>query len=127
MVGKSRFLTAEAVRNDNLIRGVWAQLKPVCMTHAEGSNDGDAVSVQRSFASVGMTWELVRYQSSGPDNRRCNPLGEHFADAADLGSDAAQLFFDVLVAAIDVVDAIDDGLAICDQGCNDQRGRCTQV
>ena len=42
-------------------------------------------------------------------------LGEHFADAFDLGADGAELFFDVLVAAVDVVDAVDDGLAIGDE------------
>ena len=41
-------------------------------------------------------------------------FGEHLADTADLGSDSFQLFFDVLVAAIDVVDAVDDGFAIRD-------------
>ena len=75
MVVKSRFLTAEAVRNDNLIRAVWAQLKPVCMTHAEGSNDGDAVSVQRSFASVGMTWELVRPKAQARTTGAATLLG----------------------------------------------------
>ena len=42
-------------------------------------------------------------------------LGEHFADAADLGADSLQLLLDVLVATVDVIDAVDDGLAVGDQ------------
>ena len=49
------------------------------------------------------------------------------AHAANLGSDAAQLFFDALVAAIHVIDAVEDGLAIGDQGGEDERGRSAQV
>ena len=40
---------------------------------------------------------------------------ENLPDAANLRPYAFQLFFDVLVAAIDVIDAIDDGLAVGDQ------------
>src|ERR1700687_2383102 len=42
----------------------------------------------------------------------CGFFGEHLADAADLGSDAFQLFFNVFIAAVDVVDAIDDGFSV---------------
>ena len=38
---------------------------------------------------------------------------EHVAQAADLRAHAAQLFFDALVTAVHVVDAIEDGLPIC--------------
>src|SRR5690606_2665432 len=38
-----------------------------------------------------------------------------------------QLALDVLVAAVEVVDAVDGGFAIGDQAGKDQRGRCTQV
>ena len=41
-------------------------------------------------------------------------FGEHFADALDLCAYVFQLLFDVLVAAVDVVDAVDDGLAVSD-------------
>ena len=54
-------------------------------------------------------------------------LGEDFADAADLGSYCAQLFFDVFVATVDVIDAIDDGFSVGDQCGEDKRGRGAQV
>ena len=39
-------------------------------------------------------------------------LRQHFANALDLRAYAAEFFFDALVAAVDVIDAVDDGLAI---------------
>ena len=42
-------------------------------------------------------------------------LGEHFADAFHLSAHGTELFFDALVTAVDVVDAIDDGFAIGDE------------
>jgi len=45
-------------------------------------------------------------------------LGEDFADAFYLGSDAAQFFFDALVASVDVVDAVDDGFVLGDEGAS---------
>ena len=63
---------------------------------------------------------LVSIAAMGPAPRKSlysgGFFGEHFADAFDLGADGAEFFFDVFVAAIDVVDAVDDGLAIGDQG-----------
>ena len=50
-------------------------------------------------------------------------LAEDVAHAADLGAYAAELFFDVLVAAVDVVDAVEDGLAVGDEGGEDERRR----
>ncbi len=43
------------------------------------------------------------------------PLAEDVAHAADLGTDAAEFFFDALIAAVDVVDAVEDGFSIRDQ------------
>ena len=40
---------------------------------------------------------------------------------------ARQFFFDVFVAAVDVVDAVDDGLAVGDEGGEDERGGGAQV
>ena len=52
---------------------------------------------------------------------RCGGLfGKHFSDTADLGTHALQLLFDVLVAAVDVVDAVDDRLAVRNQGSEHQ-------
>ena len=39
-------------------------------------------------------------------------LRKHLSDASDLRADGLELFFDMFVAAIDVVDAVDDCLAI---------------
>ena len=39
-------------------------------------------------------------------------FAEHVANAANLGTHAAQLFFDPLIAAIDVIDAINDGFTL---------------
>src|SRR5579872_4561385 len=52
---------------------------------------------------------------------RCCLLGQDFSDAANLSADSAQLFFDVLVTAINVIYAIDDGFAIRDEGGKHQR------
>ena len=54
-------------------------------------------------------------------------LGEHFSDALDLRADAFQLFFNVLVAAVDVVDTIDDGFAVGNQSGNDERGGGAEI
>src|SRR3546814_6223939 len=48
-------------------------------------------------------------------------------DAPDLRAQPRQLALDVLVAAVEVVDAVDDGLALGDQAGEDQRGRGAQV
>ena len=54
-------------------------------------------------------------------------LGKHFADAADLGADSLQFFFNVFVTTIDVVDAVDDGLAVGDQRGQHERSRGAQI
>ena len=46
-------------------------------------------------------------------------LGQHLADSLHLRADSAQLFFNPLVAAIDVIDAIDNRLAIGNQRSKD--------
>src|SRR5258708_18413742 len=50
------------------------------------------------------------------------PLGEDVADAADFGAYAFQFFFYVLVSAVQVIDAVDDGLAVGDQRREHERG-----
>ena len=54
-------------------------------------------------------------------------LAEDVAHAADLGADAAELFFDVLVAAVHVVDAVEDGFAFGDQRGEDERGGGAEI
>src|SRR6266702_2106357 len=54
-------------------------------------------------------------------------FAEDVAHAADLGSYAAELVFEVLVAAVEVVDAVEDGLAVGDQGGEDERGGGAEV
>jgi hypothetical protein len=41
-------------------------------------------------------------------------FAEDVSHAADLGADAAEFFFEVLVAAVEVVDAVEDGFAVGD-------------
>src|SRR5579863_1708543 len=54
-------------------------------------------------------------------------LGEHFADAFDLRADSLELLFNIFVAAVDVVDAVDDGFAVGDQGGEDERSRGAEI
>ena len=67
--------------------------------------------------------------SSGTDVPRAEALAfaEDVAHAADLGAYAAELFFEALVAAVHVVDAVEDGFAVGDQGGEDERGGGAQV
>jgi len=46
-------------------------------------------------------------------------FAEDFAHAADLGAYVAELFFHALVAAIHVVDAVEDAFAIGYESCED--------
>ena len=48
-------------------------------------------------------------------------LAQDLADATNLGAYAFEFFFDIFVAAIDVVDPVNDGLAIGNQGGQHQR------
>ena len=54
-------------------------------------------------------------------------FGEHFSDALDLRADSFELFFDVFVATVDVVDAVDDGFAVGDESGEDERGGGAEV
>jgi hypothetical protein len=67
----------------------------------------------------------LRAGSSGMTTKRAKAKGgngggagllfaEDVAHAADLGTYAAEFFFEVLVAAIEVVDAVEDGFAVGD-------------
>jgi hypothetical protein len=47
-------------------------------------------------------------------------FAEDVSHAADLGSHAAEFLFEVFVAAIEVVDAVEDGFAIGDEGGEDE-------
>jgi hypothetical protein len=51
---------------------------------------------------------------------KCLLLAEDVAHAADLGAYAAELLFEVLVAAVHVVDAVEDALAVGDEGGEDE-------
>src|SRR5690242_20623538 len=54
-------------------------------------------------------------------------FAKHFTHATNLGSDALQLFLDLLVTAVDVVNAVQDSLALRDQRRDDKRCRGAQV
>ena len=59
--------------------------------------------------------------------RSSSASGRLAVDPLDATTQTPQLFFDVLVTAIDVVDAIDYGLAIGNEACQHQAGGGTQV
>src|ERR1700686_254165 len=52
---------------------------------------------------------------------------EDVAHAADFGAYSFQFFFNVLVAAVQMIDAVDDGLSIRDEGGEHERGGGAQV
>ena len=56
-------------------------------------------------------------------SRSCRGSG----NTTDLGAQRTEFFLDVLVAAIEMVDAVDDGVALGDQARQDQRSRGAQV
>ena len=49
-------------------------------------------------------------------------IGEDIAEAANLGAHAAQLFLNVFIAAVHVVNAVENGLTVGDEGGQNQRG-----
>src|SRR5260370_2207198 len=51
----------------------------------------------------------------------------HLADAPDLRANATNFFFSTLIAAINVVDAIENGFAIGDKSGNHQRSGGPQI
>src|SRR5690349_1898478 len=76
--------------------------------------------------------------SDGPYSRDWTltvALGRHhllgfakdFTHATNLGSDALQLFLDLLVTAVDVVHAVQDSLTLRDQRSDHERRGCAQV
>src|SRR5262249_41601032 len=54
-------------------------------------------------------------------------LRQHLANPPDLRPHATQLLFDVLVTAVDVIHAVDDALAVGNEGRKHQRSRGAQV
>src|SRR5437879_239429 len=60
-------------------------------------------------------------------DRHAHFLWEHFADAFHLRAHAAKLFFDTFIAAIYVINAIDNRFAVGDKRRQNQRSRCAQV
>ena len=69
-----------------------------------------ACSGVRSASEVNPKRRLSRQRAS----QLSALLGQHLADSLHLRADSAQLFFDALVAAVDVVDAVDNRLAVRD-------------
>jgi hypothetical protein len=49
-------------------------------------------------------------------------FGQDFTDAPDLCADAFQLLFDAFIAAVNMIDAVNDGFTVGDQRGDDQRG-----
>src|SRR6516164_10225 len=59
----------------------------------------------------------TQFKCTGMEGRSA----EYVAHAADLCAHAFQLLLDMLVAAVHVVDAIEDRFAVCDEGGEDER------
>ena len=101
--------------------------------HAVASADGDV----RARPDSHTTCDLAVSDAFTKTFRECHRapdyglprllFAEDVAHAADLGADAAELFFEVLVAAVEVVDAVEDGFAVGDQRGEDQRGGGAEV
>ena len=64
----------------------------------------------------------VSEMESGDDAGSSCALGQDLTHAANLGADALELLFNALIAAIDVVDAVDHGLAV-----GHQRGQTSEA
>src|SRR5258705_9654960 len=80
-----------------------------------GHADGASPREPRIVADSGFVcWSAARLRARG-------------VDAGDVGAYALQLFYYAFVAAIDVVDAVDDGFAVGDQGGEDQAGAGAEV
>ena len=58
--------------------------------------------------------------SSDPGRDSGCAFGEHFADALDLGAHAAKFFFNALITAINVINAVENGFAFGDESSNHQ-------
>jgi hypothetical protein len=75
-----------------------------------GRNTGDNTSYSHS--------EQMRGSVTGEDEFFPDLLygggfpGEHFADAFDLRAHTAKFLFNIFVAAVDVIDAVDDGFPV---------------
>src|SRR5512137_1348711 len=75
-------------------------------------------------------WRLMirqKMQSLMVSPSRSRPAEASAADPLDLGPQAAELGLDVLVAAVDVLHVVDDGLSPGDEPGQDERGRGPQV
>src|SRR3546814_1914488 len=84
--------------------------------------DGCVLSASISTASflVGSAMTLLRLPALHP---RLDELGH----ALDLRTERGELALDVLVAAVHVIDAVDEGLAVGGERRDHQRRRCTQI
>src|SRR5688572_33301550 len=75
----------------------------------------------RSFAAMKKSPAMRGFLWCAPCTQRT------LRDALDLRPEPGQLLLDVLVATVEMVDAVDRGLAIGDQPGEDQRSRRAQV
>ncbi len=88
-------------------------------------NDKSRTTAQNDIPrDIGLLWESRRAATKATiEILRCAQdagavglfVAEDVAHAADLGTDAAELLFDAFVAAVDVVDAVEDGFTFGDQ------------
>ena len=120
---------------DNLV-----SLRKTDLTHFLGSlSRSKLADLNKSLIDgvglvLGLTAGTVRTKSRTSGNARaytrdgrCGALGQDLSDAANLRAYTFEFFFDVFVAAVDVVHAVDDRLTFRHQRCQHQRSRSPQI
>src|SRR6266508_2948921 len=79
------------------------------------------------FARVRMTLHSLQHSPAADKLLYSHSPRKDLSEPLHLRSYPAQLLFNALIAAVDVVDAIDDGLVFGHQRGQHQRGRGAQV
>src|SRR5882762_10442535 len=89
------------------------------------SSSGAVSSKMRPFDSAMLILAINEKGPEGPD--KALNFTAISPDALDPGAERGKLLLEALIAAVEVIDAIDDGLALGHQGGDDQARRCAQV
>src|SRR6266480_6318131 len=91
------------------------------------SSSGAVSSKMRPLDSAMLIWAMCKTKKApeGPD--KTMNFTAISPGALDSGAERGKLFLERLVAAVEVIDAIDDGLALCHQGGDDQARRGAQI
>src|SRR3979490_2747165 len=89
------------------------------------SSSGAVSSKMRPFDSAMLILAINEKGPEGPD--KTMNFTAISLSALATGAERGKLFFERLIAAVDAVDAIDDGLALRHQGGDEQARRCAQT